>query len=485
MIREGIQTIAATPLVAGDERAGVLNLVTRRTRAFPPEERALLAAIGRQLGIAVQNARLHQRLQRELTERKQVEEVLRRSEQELTIRNRIADIFLTVPDDRMYAEVLQVVLEAMESKYGVFGFIDQTGALVVPSMTRHIWDGCQVPDKAIVFPKEKWGESIWPRAMRQKKTLFSNEPSTLAPKGHVPILRNITVPIIDQQEAVGLFQVANKETDYDQNDIRLLEIIAAAVAPVLHARLQRDAHENERRCAEDETRQRTAQLEAANKELEAFAYSVSHDLRAPLRSIDGFSQALLEDCRDLLDERGKDYLQRVRAATQRMGELIDDLLGLSRVTRAEMRREPVSLSEMARSAAEEMKRAQPERSVAFVIQDGLVAEGDGRLLRVVLENLLGNAWKFSAPHPATRIEFGARGQPDGRVAYFVRDDGVGFDMAYADKLFGAFQRLHAGAEFAGSGIGLASVQRIVHRHGGRVWAEGAVEQGAAFYFTVQ
>ena len=241
----------------------------------------------------------------------------------------------------------------------------------------------------------------------------------------------------------------------------------------------------ERKRAEQRVVQRTAQLEAANKELEAFSYSVSHDLRAPLRSIDGFSQALLEDCRDALDERGTEYLRRVRAATQRMGGLIDDLLGLSRVTRAEMHREPVSLSEMARSAAEEMKRVQPERSVEFVIQDGLVAEGDGRLLRVVLENLLGNALKFSAPHPSARIEFGSRKQPDGRVAYFVRDDGVGFDMTYADKLFGAFQRLHSSAEFMGSGIGLASVQRIVHRHGGRVWAEGAVERGATFYFTVQ
>jgi light-regulated signal transduction histidine kinase (bacteriophytochrome) len=226
--------------------------------------------------------------------------------------------------------------------------------------------------------------------------------------------------------------------------------------------------------------QHTAQLEAANKELEAFSYSVSHDLRAPLRSIDGFSQALLEDYADKLDETGKDSLQRVRGASQRMGQLIDDMLNLSRVTRSEMRHETVDLSAMAETIAAELQKNQPERTVTFTIQPGLTTDGDAHLLRVVMDNLLGNAWKFTSKQANAIIEFGSVSVGE----FFVRDNGAGFDMAYAEKLFGAFQRLHAMNEFAGTGIGLATVQRIIHRHGGQVRAEGEVDRGATFYFTV-
>jgi PAS domain S-box-containing protein len=229
--------------------------------------------------------------------------------------------------------------------------------------------------------------------------------------------------------------------------------------------------------------ERTAQLEAANNELEAFSYSVSHDLRAPLRSIDGFSQALLEDYADMLDAQGHDYLRRVRAATQRMAQLIDDLLSLSRLTRSELRHQAVDLSALVRSVTAELQRAQPERQSEVVIADGVIVQGDARLLQVALENLLGNAWKFTARQPHTRIEFGVA-LHQGRPAYRVSDNGAGFDMAYADKLFGAFQRLHAANDFAGTGIGLAIVQRIIHRHGGQIWAEGAIERGATFYFTL-
>src|SRR5437879_4128910 len=239
----------------------------------------------------------------------------------------------------------------------------------------------------------------------------------------------------------------------------------------------------ERKRAEDTQRRYAAQLEAANAELDAFAYAVSHDLRAPLRAIDGFGQALLEDYDARLDAAGRGYLQRVRAATQRMGVLIDDLLLLSRVTRAELNRVPVDLSALAESVAAELKRTAPERAVEVVITPGVTVEGDPRLLRVVLENLLGNAWKYTGKNPRARIEFGVD-QRDGQRACFVRDDGAGFDMTYAKKLFGAFQRLHSTVEFEGTGVGLATVQRIVHRHGGRVWAEGAVDRGATFYFTL-
>ena len=229
--------------------------------------------------------------------------------------------------------------------------------------------------------------------------------------------------------------------------------------------------------------ERTRLLEATNKELRTFAYSVSHDLRAPLRSIDGFSQVLLEDYADKLDVEGRDYLQRVRAATQRMGQLIDDMLKLFQVWRSSMHLETVNLSALAQTIAVELQQRQPERQVEFVITEGLTANGDARLLEVVLENLLENAWKFTGKHSQAKIEFGYM-EVDGKGAYFVRDDGVGFDMAYADKLFGAFQRLHPATDFEGTGIGLAMVQRIIHRHGGQVWGEGAVDQGATFYFTL-
>jgi signal transduction histidine kinase/DNA-binding NarL/FixJ family response regulator len=236
---------------------------------------------------------------------------------------------------------------------------------------------------------------------------------------------------------------------------------------------------------EQRVRDRTAALEAANRELEAFSYSVSHDLRAPLRSIDGFSQALLEDCDAQLDHRGKDHLRRVRAATQRLEELIDDLLGLARVAQAELRREPVDLTALARSVVAELREREPQRGVEFRCGEEAVVQADPRLVRIVLTNLLGNAWKFTARQDRPTVEFGTSEEDGGRRVYFVRDNGAGFDMAYAGKLFGAFQRLHTTADFPGSGIGLATVQRIVHRHDGRVWAEGAVGQGATFYFTLE
>ena len=221
---------------------------------------------------------------------------------------------------------------------------------------------------------------------------------------------------------------------------------------------------------EHRVRQRTAQLEATNRELEAFSYSISHDLAAPLRSIDGFSQILLEDYAEVLDHEGKDYLSRVRASSQHLGQLIDALLKLSRMTRRE-------------NIVQVLRISQPDRQAEFVIADGLSVDGDAWLLRIALKNLLGNAWKFTGKSLPARIEFGAV-EHEGTLAYFVRDNGAGFDMTYADKLFGAFQRLHTIEEFPGTGIGLATVQRIVHRHGGQAWAEGRVGQGATFYFTL-
>ncbi len=258
-----------------------------------------------------------------------------------------------------------------------------------------------------------------------------------------------------------------------------LQLVYAAASDVT----DRKRIEDEVAALNQTLQRQNLELESTNKELEAFSYSVSHDLRAPLRSLDGFSQALLEDYADKLDDQGRNYLGRVRAGSQRMGQLIDDLLDLSRVSRVEIKRELVDLSKMALEIAEELRAAAPQRDAEFVVADGLVAETDSHLMRIVLTNLLDNAWKFTAKQPHARIEFGCSGESGSRE-YFTRDNGAGFDETYSSKLFGAFQRLHAFSDFSGTGIGLATVKRIIQRQGGRVWAEGKVAQGATFHFTL-
>ncbi len=239
-----------------------------------------------------------------------------------------------------------------------------------------------------------------------------------------------------------------------------------------------DRKESERRLLETK-----AELERSNKALEQFAYSVSHDLRAPLRSIDGFIRILSEDYTEQLDEIGRDYIRRVQAGSTRMIELINALLGLSRFTGTPLYRSKVYLSTLAKTAAAELAMAQPERRVEFVIAEEVYADGDPVMLKIVMDNLIGNAWKFSANQPFAKIEFNAA-QSNGETVYCVKDNGAGFDMKYANKLFTPFQRLHSAVEFPGIGIGLATVQRIIDHHKGRIWAEAGVNKGAAFYFTL-
>ncbi len=239
----------------------------------------------------------------------------------------------------------------------------------------------------------------------------------------------------------------------------------------------------ERKRMEEDLSHRAEELAKTNKELESFSYTISHDLRAPLRAINGFSQLIFNEYQDKLDDEGKEYLKIVRSECNRMGKLIDGILQLSRLSRKELKREKLDLSAIAETIAVEFRKIEPERQVDFAITPGIRAYGDRVLLQSVLQNLLDNAWKFTSKHPKARIEFGVTEQ-EGKKVYFVRDDGAGFDMRYVDKLFGTFQRIHGVDEFPGNGVGLAIIQRIIHHHGGQVWAEGAVEKGATFYFTL-
>lgn len=235
---------------------------------------------------------------------------------------------------------------------------------------------------------------------------------------------------------------------------------------------------------EERVEERTAELKSLNAELESFNYSVSHDLRAPLRGIDGFSQILVEELSDELGDRGRHYLERVQAASARMGALIDALLGLSSVSRKRLQMREVDLTRLARSAAEELSEREPERKVEVEIEEGLVAYGDETLLRVALENLLGNSFKFTKQRELARVTVGSQVQDDNRPTYLIRDNGIGFRMEHADRLFVPFQRLQSGEEFEGTGIGLATVQRIIHRHGGRIWARGEPGKGSTIFFTL-
>jgi light-regulated signal transduction histidine kinase (bacteriophytochrome) len=273
----------------------------------------------------------------------------------------------------------------------------------------------------------------------------------------------IGYPIVVEGNMIGGFAIYRDITERKQAEEKILN---------LNAEL------------EQRVRERTVQLENTNKELEAFSYSVSHDLRAPLRGIDGWSQALFEDYHDKLDEQGQQYIERVRLEAQRMGHLIDDMLKLSRLTRVEINKEQVNLTALAWNIIGRLKRDTPQRHVEFNVQAGLMAEGDSHLLESALDNLLGNAVKFTGKRADDAlVEFGQT-ELEGQRVFFVRDNGAGFDMAYAQKLFGAFQRMHKASEFPGTGVGLAIVQRIIHRHGGLVWAESKPGHGAVFYFTL-
>ena len=329
-------------------------------------------------------------------------------------------------------------------------------------------------------PGEETGLSDYHRATLNILEDFAEERERLGDTQSATL--NILEDFAEERERLGDTQSAtlNIMEDFTQERERLQEMQSATLNMLEDLR----ESESQIQALNSELEKRLGQVEQANKNLEAFAYSVSHDLRGPLRALSGFSEALVEEYNDTLGETGRDYAERIQRASQRMGTLIDDLLQLSRISRAEMKLEQVDLSAEAQAIAAELRTGEPERQAAFTIQPGVIADADRSLIRAVLQNLLENAWKFTSRRGEASIEFGTEPAEGDATCCYVRDNGAGFNQDYADKLFQPFERLHSAEEFPGSGIGLASVQRIIRRHGGRIWAESAVGEGATFYFTL-
>ncbi|MCL5035183.1 MAG: GAF domain-containing protein [Bacteroidetes bacterium] len=426
-------------------------------------------------------------IKQDITERKQVEEITKLEEARLRSVLKISQ-HPSAPMRELLDLALDEAIALSGSKFGYLYYYDEdTKEFTLHSWSKDVMKECTIREPQTIYQLEKTG--LWGEAVRQRRAIVVNDfgvPHPLKkgyPEGHANLFRYFTIPVFSEGRIVAVVGMANKPTDYTDADVNQLTFMMDSVWRIIERKL---AEEEIRRLNEElekRVTERTAQLETTNKELEAFSYSVSHDLRAPLRGIDGFSNLLLKGYAGKLDRQGKDYLERVRNATQQMGQLIDELLKLSRIARVEMRREKVNLSVIAASIADELRSTNPDRSVEFMIQENLIEEGDPHLLEIALQNLLGNAWKYSRNKQTATIEFGTLMRDNAKV-YFVRDNGAGFDMRYVNKLFGAFQRLHSMTEFEGTGIGLATVLRIIHRHGGNIWAEAELNKGATFYFTL-
>jgi PAS domain S-box-containing protein len=383
---------------------------------------------------------------------------------------------------------LQQAIDLTESSVGCLYIKDEArGELTLMSRNSGVREKLEFAGeqaRLILTEGGPWGDAV-----REGRSLIVNDPTTSSPfshgiaAGNFPVQRWMSVPVSHEGRIVAVLVLANKADVFDEADVLQVALLMEGVWRVKSEREAVDEVRSLNAELEQRVGSRTAELASAIRELESFSYSVSHDLRAPLRSLDGFSQALLEEYGTLLDQNGKDYLERIRGASLRMATLIDDLLQLSRVARHALVRERVDLSALAAEVIAERSRETPDRDVAIAIEPGLTVQGDAHLLRIALDNLLTNSWKFTSRTAGARIAFGAR-TAGGRQEYFVRDNGAGFDPAYAEKLFVAFQRLHSTAEFPGTGVGLTIVQRIIRRHGGEVRGRGSPGGGAEFSFTL-
>ncbi len=444
----GARGMIAVPLRAGEDRAGLLVVIRHRADQPPLDEHDLevVQDLALHAGLAIDNARLREHLEDEVAARIAAERAFHHGEQ------------LRLADDRSVEATL--FLDAIVENIPDMVFVKDATQLAFVRFNR-------AGEKLLGIHREdligKTDHDFFPPD--EAAFFIQKDRETLESKGLIEILEE---PI---QTANGLRYLHTKK----------VSLLDAQGTPRYLLGISHDITERKR--AEARLRAAKDNAETASRELEDFASRVADDLRAPLRRIVGFSEALLEDCLAQLDEQGRSHLHRLSESANRMAALIDDLLGLARVSREELNRERVDLSALAYTTATSLQRANPERRAEVVIAPSLVVDADRRLLAIVLDNLFSNAWKFTAKSVQTRVELGSMKRDD-RTVYFVRDSGAGFDMAYADKLFSVFQRLHSDAEFPGTGIGLATVARIIRRHHGHVWADGVVGEGATFYFTL-
>jgi PAS domain S-box-containing protein len=443
----GAETIHASPILTTDGVWGVTLVFHRSGALFPEDDLALLSLLTQQSAVFLENSILVDELR------------IHSVKMEASVDKRTRELRESREQYRRIVETAQEGIWLTDAKFKTT-FVNKKMADMLATT---IEDMLEAPPES--FLDKEWLGIVDPLKARRTAGIGEQYESKLRRRdGGVLWVLTSATPLMDEGgKVIGSLTMVADITKLKQAEERLLNMNAEL---------------------EERVASRTADLITVNREMEAFAYSVSHDLRAPLRGIDGFSQALLEDHAHQLDEDGRNLLNRVRAAAQRMATLIDDLLNLSRISRSDMHWENVDLTELVHTIVDDLRQSEPARNVEIVIGSEMCVRGDKHLIGIALENLLRNAWKFTRKTDEARIEI-VPVHEYGRDVYAVRDNGAGFDMAYADKLFGAFQRLHSFNEYEGTGIGLATVQRIIHRHGGRIWAEGAVNEGATFYFTFQ
>lgn len=472
-----IAAVVAEPLLCRDRLLGVLVVgADEMGQRFTEQDSELLRLLAAQAAIAIENAQLFVAAERAAREARSLYEVAHSLTTSLDLME-VLHLIVVKTRELLGTPNGQVVLWDAATQTLRLGAVDGTAA------------------EKVKVQEFRLGKGVNGIVAQTRAPLIVNDYQRFPHR--VPQLSELTavigIPLLYRGQLLGVLtsHTTQPGATFTQDHLALLMSFADQAAMAienarLYEQIRRHAEELEEKVDERTRELKTvnAQLEAAVAELEAFSYSVSHDLRTPLVSIGGFSRLILKRFGAALDAKGKDYMQRVVAGAQRMEERIEALLALARATSHPLQSEPVDLSALARGVTSDLRQRDPDRSAEVNIQDGLVVQGDVRMLRALLENLLGNAWKFTSHRRPARIEFGRRLSDEGTAVYFVRDNGAGFDMADADKIFGAFQRLHTAQEFPGTGIGLATVQRIVQCHRGRVWAEGVGDRGATFFFTI-